>query len=30
MCTGIVAKNPEDGMVYHARNFDNDNFINPI
>lgn len=22
-CTGIIATNSEDGMVYHARNFDN-------
>ena len=23
MCTGIIAMNQDDGMVYHARNFDN-------
>merc|ERR1712025_1451129 len=29
MCAGIIAK-AEDGQVYHARNFDNQVFLNPI
>lgn len=29
-CTGIIARNPNDGTVYQARNFDNEMFINRI
>jgi len=28
-CTGIIALNEADGMVYHARNLDNALFLNP-
>jgi len=30
MCTGIIARNPVDGIVYHGRDFDNQNFIDPL
>ena len=30
MCMGIIARDDNNGLVYHARNLDLDEFISPI